>query len=129
MENKVVVETKTNVEELKDYNWLSIEHSDGEIDFVEGIDKIVEAADLWGMTPAGVRAMLNALDRMAEYFADAMKEDLLDVWRIANCAHDHVTELIGEDEEEFESEEDNEIYDEEGNSIGIKGVSGPKCYI
>lgn len=106
MENKMVVETKTNVEELTDYNWLYYEKSDGEIVFIEDADDILEASKIWGMSTSGVRAMVHAFDRMAEYFADAMKEDLLDVWRIANCAHDHAVECCDDDEFESEKEED-----------------------
>lgn len=79
MKTKTIV--TTHLDELQDYDWLSIDNGEEEeLEFVNTPETIKKAAKAWGMTEAGVRAMKEALDYMAEQVTTQAGLDLRDVW-------------------------------------------------
>lgn len=81
MKEELVV--KTNVEELKEYNWISYPIEDGNIAFIDD-DNINEASDALKLSPEATLALKDAFQYFAETLIDALVSDLEDVWNVAN---------------------------------------------
>ena len=72
----------SRIDELRDYSWLTFTSKDGvDIVFVNNKESVEEAAKLWGITPAAVKAINDAFDFMTESFIYHIKKDLVDIWK------------------------------------------------
>ena len=74
MKKKTVYET--NVEEIRDYDWLSC----GDV-LITDDEEAKEAAKVWKVSPEMVMEIKKALDFMATTICDAVIADLTDIYK------------------------------------------------